>query len=253
MDPRSLALLCDPDAHVPLELVKESLVNPQSGICYPIRNGIPVFVEDVRGLNRKYQAMYDRLAPGYDVAERLYKWVSRKPDYRLEYIQELEIPAGARVLEVSVGTGANQRYLQPDLEFYGLDLSWGMLNKCRRNLKKWHRDAQLFQGEAERLPFCDAVFDTVFHVGGINFFNDKARAIREMIRVAKPGTKIVIVDETEEVVSGLYQKNPFTRQQFRSQSGSAYCPIGLVPDHMGEIRSRQFASGKLYCLTFRKP
>lgn len=33
-------------------------------------------------------------------------------------------------------------------------------------------------------------FDTVFHVGGINFFNDRARAISEMIRVARPGTKL---------------------------------------------------------------
>jgi len=37
----------------------------------------------------------------------------------------------------------------------------------------------------------------VFHFGGINFFNDKAAAIREMIRVAKPGTKFVIGDENE--------------------------------------------------------
>jgi PII-like signaling protein len=34
---------------------------------------------------------------------------------------------------------------------------------------------------------------------GIDFFNDKARAIAEMIRVAKPQTKIMIVDETEKV------------------------------------------------------
>jgi len=170
-----------------------------------------VFLQEVTGPNRKYQTMYDRLAPGYDVAERLYRWVSRKPDYRLGYLGELEIPAGARVLEVSVGTGANLRYLRADIEFFGLDLSWGMLRRCRHNLKRWQRHAELFQGEAERLPFRDAVFDCVFHVGGINFFSDKERAIAEMIRVARPGTKIAIVDETEKVVSGQYQKNPMTR------------------------------------------
>jgi hypothetical protein len=47
--------------------------------------------------------MYDRLAPGYDIAEPLYGWVSRKPDYRPEYLRELEILPGARVFEVSVG------------------------------------------------------------------------------------------------------------------------------------------------------
>src|ERR1700688_2481578 len=49
--------------------------------------------------NRKYQTMYDRLAPGYDIAERLYRWVSRKPDYRLEHLRKLEILPGARVFE----------------------------------------------------------------------------------------------------------------------------------------------------------
>ena len=203
--------------------------------------------------NRKYQTMYDRLAPGYDIAERVYRWVSRKPDYRPEYLRELEIVPGARVFEVSVGTGANLPYLRPDIEFFGLDLSWGMLRRCRHNMKRWQRNAQLFQGEAERLPFRDAVFDCVFHVGGINFFSDKARAITEMIRVAKPGTKILIVDETEKVVSRQYQKNLLTRGYFVGRDQAVSCPIDLVPDEMVEIKAREFVDGKLYCLTFRKP
>lgn len=252
MDPETLQLLCDPETHLPLELAGDGLINRDSGRRYLIRDGIPVFLQEVTGPNRKYQTMYDRLAPGYDIGERLYRWISRKPDYRLEYIGELEIPPGARVCEVSVGTGANLRYLRPDIEFFGLDLSWGMLRRCRRNLKRWQRDAPLFQGEGERLPFRDAVFDCVFHVGGINFFSDKARAIAEMIRVAKPAAKILIVDETEKVVSQQYQKNPLTRSYFVGRDEAVSCPIGLVPAEMGEIRARQLADGKLYCLTFRK-
>jgi ubiquinone/menaquinone biosynthesis C-methylase UbiE len=253
MDPQTLQLLCDPETHVPLELAGGSLRNPDSEQCYPIRDGIPVFLREVSGLNRKYQSMYDRLAPGYDFAERLYYWISRKPSHRLEYIRELEIAAGAQVIEVSVGTGANLSFLRKEIEFFGLDLSWGMLRKCRRKLKRWQRDAQLFQGEAERLPFRDAVFDCVFHVGGINFFNDKARAITEMVRVARSGTKIVIVDETEKYVREGYQKNPLTRSYYEGQEKAAFCPIGLVPAEMGEIQARQIAEGKMYCLTFRKP
>jgi len=261
MDSKCLSLLCDPDSHASLVLAEDALLNPESGMRYPIRDGVPVFLQEVTGQNCKYQKMYDRLAPGYDVAERLYRWFAglgglrRRPDFRLEFIRELEIAPAARVLEVSVGTGANLRYFHPDVEFYGLDLSWGMLRRCQRNLRKWPGSGELFQGEAEHLPFLDAGFDCVFHVGGINFFNDKARAIEEMIRVAKPGTKIVIVDETEKVVRGDYRKNPFTRKYYQGgeSEAEAYCPIGLVPDAMREIQSRQIASGKLYCLTFRKP
>ena len=63
--------------------------------------------------------------------------------------------------------------------------------------------------EAERLPFKVESFDCVFHVGGINFFTDKARAIKEMIWVAKSGTKIVIVDETERTIRENYQRTNF--------------------------------------------
>jgi uncharacterized protein YbaR (Trm112 family) len=135
MNPQSVSLLCDPDTHAGLELADDALVNPESGAGFPIREGIPVFLREVEGLNRKYQTMYDRLAPGYDAAERLYRWVLRKPDFRLEYIRDLEISPGARVLEVSVGTGANLRLLPTEIEFFGLDLSWGMLRRCLRNLK----------------------------------------------------------------------------------------------------------------------
>jgi SAM-dependent methyltransferase len=147
--------------------------------------------------------------------------------------------------KISVGNGANLPYLRPDIELFGLDLSWGMLRRCRHKVKRWQRNAQLFQGEAERLPFRDAVFDWVFHVGGINFFSDKARAITEMIRVAKPGTKILIVDEMEKVVSRQYQKNPLTRRYFAGRDQAVSCPIDLVPVEMGEIKAREFEEGKL--------
>jgi len=104
VDPQTLDLLGDPETHVRLELAGDCLINPASGRRYPVHDGVPALLQDVSGPNREYQAMYDRLEPGYDIAERLYRWVSRKPDYRLEYLRELEIAAGARIPEVSVGT-----------------------------------------------------------------------------------------------------------------------------------------------------
>jgi hypothetical protein len=90
-------------------------------------------------------------------------------------------------------------------------------------------------------------------VGGINFFNDKSLAIREMIRVARPGTKIVIVDETEEAVRELYQRNPLTRRYYEQGTENVACPIDLIPEEMTEIKAREIVNGKVYCLTFRKP
>lgn len=253
MDSEVLSLLCDPDTRYAFELEEQALRNTATGRVYPIREGIPLFVSTLTGPNLRFQTMYDRIAPGYDLAEWLYRTLLRKPDYRLEYLSELEIRPGARVLEVSVGTGANLRYLPRDIDFYGIDLSWGMLRKCRKNLKRWGREAKLFQGEAGRLPFRAEAFDCVFHVGGINFFTHRQRAIKEMIWVAKPGTKIVIVDETEKVVREHYQRNPTTKAYFESGSENVRCPIDLVPEEMEEVKAREIFGGKLYCLTFRKP
>jgi len=109
----------------------------------------------------------------------------------------LEIGTSARLLEVSVGTAANIPHLRSDSEVFGLDISWGMLKRCQKRLAKWKRTAELFQGEAERLPLHEGIFDVAFHVSGINFFNDKARAIAEMICVAR-----AILGQSAEAIYG---------------------------------------------------
>lgn len=253
MEDHVLSILCDPDTRYALETAGNNLRNTATGRIYPVRDDIPLFVSTVTGSNLKYQTLYDRIAPGYDLAERLYHWFLRKPNYRHEFLGELELKPHARVLEVSVGTGANLRFLPQDLDLYGVDISWGMLHKCQRNLLQWKRKAHLFQAEAERLPFKVEAFDCVFHVGGINFFTDKIRAIKEMIWVAKPGTRIVIVDETERTIRQSYQRAPIIRKSFEPGTEKVKCPIDLVPIEMKEVSAREICDGKLYCLTFRKP
>ena len=68
------------------------------------------------------------------------------------------------------------------------------------------------------MPFEDNSFDIVFHVGGINFFNDKTAAIREMIRVSKKGTKILISDETADFIEKQFKKSKFTKKYFQDSA-----------------------------------
>jgi ubiquinone/menaquinone biosynthesis C-methylase UbiE len=249
----ALNILCDPDSHEPLIQQGDALVNPSRGKRFPVHDGVPCFVEEAAGLNRKYQSLYDRIAPFYDVGEHAYFWLTRKESYRVFLGNALEVPTKARVLEVSVGTGANLPYLPADIEFYGLDLSWGMLRHCRRNLRRWEREAFLCQGEGERLPFRDASFDVVFHVGGINFFDDRPRAIREMVRVARPGTRIVIADETERAVRTVYERMPFVRRFFKSRKTEVSIPTELIPTEMRDVRTETVFDGLVYVLSFRTP
>lgn len=85
-----------------------------------------------------------------------------------EYLQELEIKDGDRVLETSIGTGRNIQYLPRTASYYGIDISWGMLKQCQKKGRRQNWDLELFLCPAEGLCFQDNVFDVVYHVGGIN-------------------------------------------------------------------------------------
>lgn len=265
MEPDILAMLCDPTTHDALEVKNESdtrgrpqefLINANTGPRFPVREGIPIFLfeGEVSGSNRRYQSMYDRYVPFYDFSIWLYsRWKGMSVENRLrEYLDELEVTAESIVLEVSVGTGRNLQFLPRSARFFGLDLSWGMLKQCQRNAAKWKRDVTLFIGTAEQLPFKDEVFDVVFHFGGINFFNNKAAAIREMIRVAKPGTKFVIGDENEALAQ-KYENIPVTGEFYGNRNNVISAPIDSLPPGMLDVQVKDIAGGDLYCLSFRKP
>jgi ubiquinone/menaquinone biosynthesis C-methylase UbiE len=248
MAPLELTLLCDPITRSPLELRTQTLLSSSS--TYRIAEGIPIFAPSPQTNNLKYQRMYDRIAPLYDFAEKTYQRIVKR-DIRAFIAAELELRPHMRVLEVSIGTGANLRLLPADAEIHGLDLSMGMLRACRRNLRRAHREAALYQGEAEHLPFRDNTFDLVFHVGGINFFSDRRRALAEMLRVARPGSKLLVSDETEQVVAGIYQRIPFINRFFRNRTAPVASPASLLPPGANDVQFRLVNHGKLYCLTFR--
>lgn len=205
------------------------------------------------GDNSKYNHLYETIGGFYDDIQRVYcalKGFDRDA-YFLSYMRLLEVKPGNSVLETSVGTGLNFKYLPHGAKLSCLDLSAEMLVNCQANLRRWEMDADLYLGNAESLPFADSSFDQVFHVGGINFFSDRAKAIREMIRVAKPGSLLLIADETEKHVKDVYEKSPGGLWKNRKEPVSA--PIDLVPPEMQEIHLELMKNGDFYALTFRKP
>ncbi len=256
----AVALLRSPDTGDSLHVVSENgheVLVSESGERFPIRSGIPVFFEPEKltGSNQKYNRLYETIGGFYDDIQRVacaLRGIS-PGQYLWGYLRFLEINPGDSVLETSVGTGLNYKYLPRGARLFGLDLSAEMLTNCQANLRRWEMDADLFLGNAEDLPFADDSFDVVFHVGGINFFNDRAKAIREMIRVAKPGSRLLIADETEEHVKSAYERSPLIGRYFKGRKEAVAAPIDLVPPEMKEIHLEILRDGRFYALTFRKP
>lgn len=274
----TLALMCCPGCQGELafegqvredEILEGRLTCVDDGAVYPIEKGIPHFVtpESLEGLDRGYRRLYDLIARFYDsqffVARntRRHFFPAGEEKARREVIERLELDDSSRVLETGLGTGSNIPYLvekAPQADIYGMDISLGMLRQCGRHLKKWGVASELMLANGEALPFKDDTFDVVFHVGGINAFTEIERAVDEMVRVAKPGTRIVIADETEEVVDGFFSRvgfHLFFGRQLAEEilAFRADDMMGFVPDGMQEVRFASTWEGKGYLLEFRKP
>ena len=126
-----------------------------------------------------------------------------------------------------------------------------MLKKCHSIWKK-RTNLTLINCCAEDLPFKDNVFDIVFHVGGINFFTDKALAIKEMIRVSKPGSKIMIADETADFIGTQYKKSIFTKNYYRNTDFDLSEIQECIPESVKEKKTDFLWNNRFYCITFRK-
>ena len=99
---------------------------------------------------------------------------------------------GQRVLDVACGTGVLAREAlartAPGGSVAGLDPNAGMLAVARALAPAvdWR------QGVAESLPFPDGGYDAVVSQFGLMFFDDRAQALREMLRVLRPGGRLVV-------------------------------------------------------------
>jgi len=233
---------------------RETLIS-DSGERFPIRHGIPSFLapDDLTGNNGKYNHVYETIGGFYGDIQRVFAALKGfdLDAYFRSYMSRLEVKPGDSVLETSVGTGLNYKYLPPGTKLTGLDLSPEMLANCEVNLRRWQMDADLYLGNAECLPFADESFDVVYHVGGINFFNDRAKAIREMIRVVKPGSLLMISDETEKHVKEVYEKH--SGSLWKNRKEPVKPPVDLIPHEMEEVHLEELRNGDTYTLTFRKP
>jgi phosphatidylethanolamine/phosphatidyl-N-methylethanolamine N-methyltransferase len=134
--------------------------------------------------------LYSEFAPIYDK-------VFGKIFYsRLErVIEDLNIPPGAKVLEVGAGTGTSFPAYPTHCDVTGIDLAPDMLARARQKIDEngWTH-LKVLEMNALSLDFPDNSFDYVmaFHV--VTVVPDPIKMIAEAKRVCRPGGKIVIVN-----------------------------------------------------------
>ena len=137
------------------------------------------------------RGMFDRIAPVYDVMNRVMTMGLDRRWRRLA-VREVVWP-GDRVLDVCCGTGdlaveAERR----GARVVGLDFSERMLERARRKSGtiEWVR------GDALALPFADGEFDAVTVGFGVRNLEDLERGLVELARVLRTGGRIAVLEIT---------------------------------------------------------
>jgi ubiquinone/menaquinone biosynthesis C-methylase UbiE len=154
-------------------------------------------------------AVYDRLAPIYDVWGRLTESRARRRAIALARIQD-----GQNILEVAVGTGLAFEQIvkqNPHGRNTGIDLSCGMLARAKKRLQKTGQAHYvLAPGTAFHLPAHAESVDLLFnnYMFDLLACEEMDRALVEFKRALKPGGKLILINMTqgETAASRLYDR-----------------------------------------------
>jgi demethylmenaquinone methyltransferase/2-methoxy-6-polyprenyl-1,4-benzoquinol methylase len=154
--------------------------------------------------------MFDRIAQRYDLVNRILSF-GQDVRWRRRVIRELGLDTRRqkrggswfgerpRVLDIATGTGdlaIDIARCCPGASVIGLDPSPGMLEMADKKIAKRGMSTRisLMVGDAQNLPFASCEMDAATIAFGIRNVPDRARGLREMARVVRPGGRVAILE-----------------------------------------------------------
>jgi len=138
------------------------------------------------------RSMFDRIAPVYDVMNRVMTVGLDRRWRRLTV--EAVVQPGFRVLDACCGTGDLAIAAEREGGIVtGLDFSGEMLVRARRKSET----IEWMQGDVLALPYADRSFDAATVGFGVRNVADLGAALRELRRVLRPGGRLAILEITQ--------------------------------------------------------
>lgn len=159
----------------------------------------------------------DGSANAGELVDYLARLAKRLADMRREDYALLELAPGASVLDVGCGAGEVCVELATVVgargRVAGIDPSEAMIDSARRNVDQSSVPVELHIGSVYKMPFGDGTFDAVRAERVFQHLHDPEAALREMIRVAKPGGRVVVIDP-DHTQSGMSLDSAEERRVF---------------------------------------
>jgi len=136
-------------------------------------------------------AMFDQVATRYDRTNAVLS-LGLDRGWRRAVRDGLALRPGERVLDLAAGTATSSVALASTGAYVvGCDFSLGMLRIAKRRTLV---NIDVVAGDALCLPFADASLDAVTMSFGLRNTADCAAALREMLRVTRPGGRLAVCE-----------------------------------------------------------
>ena len=161
----------------------------------------------------RVSGMFDEVAPAYDRTNTVLS-LGNDRLWRVATTRAVAPRAGQRILDLAAGTGASSVALaRSGAEIVAADFSPGMIAEGERRYGPGAvgggiPNLRFVEANATDLPFEDDEFDTVTMSFGLRNVDEPEKALRELLRVTKPGGRIVVCEFSHppsKAFAGLYR------------------------------------------------
>lgn len=165
------------------------------------------YKESESSKKQQVAAMFDDIAFKYDFLNR---FLSAGIDirWRKKAIQQIKALQPKNILDVATGTAdvaiMASAILKPE-KIIGIDISDGMLEMGRKKVEKAGLKGiiELLNGDSETINFEDNSFDAVTVAFGVRNFQHLEKGLSEILRVLKPGGKLVVLEFSRPKTPGV--------------------------------------------------
>ena len=189
----------------------------------------------------KSEALYwDAIYRGADVTSKIHQ---RRRKVVLRMIEQISLPKNAHVLEIGAGAGLTTVELaRLGHTVQAIDVVKEMLDLTRQHAAQAKVSNRVFPfiGDVHNLHFVENTFDLVLAIGVLPYLHLPAKAIREMARVARPGSYLIITSDNYWRLS--YFLDPFKNPLLRPLRNFAMKILNLVRLHSRNVRPRGHAT-----------